>query len=780
MTVVSNGTVATNGPNGARTSRSPRRAFGDDFTSPFVPIGVTPAYPPPKNNIGRDRSKSWLKRALPIVLAHKGIFISSLVISFIGLIFQVQIPNEVGAGDRRRAEEGRHAAQPVRDHPRGARLAALRVQLLLAPAAPPHRVPHRVRPPEHRLRAPQPHVVLVLRPRAVGSAHLAGELRHPRRADVPVAGAVHPRAVQRRRSSRSSRCCRSTSRSRSSRSRRCRSCSSPASRCAREMFPVSWLIQARLADVATVVDENIQGVRVVKSFAAENEQLRTAHRKREARRVGEHRAGRDPLAVRAAHREPAAARPGARPALRRLPRDQRAGDGRRHRRVQRLRAHARAAVPSTRLRDDDGPAGGGVGAAHLRGARRAARHRRPSGRGRPRRVHGRRRSSTTSTSTYAQRHAGARPTSSCTCARARRSRSSAAPAPASPPSRACSRASTTSPTARCGSTVTTCATSRCRACATTSAWCSTTRSCSRCRSATTSPTGGPTRRSRTIEAAAIAAGADDFIRELPEGYDTVVGERGFTLSGGQRQRISIARTLLVNPPILMLDDATSAIDVQIEQQIHAALSRLMTGRTTLIIAHRLSTISLADRVAVVEDGRIDRRRAPTRSCSRPSRATSRSSPRPKQDDDEPRRVPRRPTATAMAQRRCSSTRSTVDVAETAPPRRRSRHRHLAVDGLRRPTREGSTDGLGRRRDVRRRRMGGGRWAAGRRAAPATACRSPASRRSSRPGSRSCSRPSPTGRRRTRSSRTGSTRARRHAAHACSARTGACSRSRSCS
>jgi ATP-binding cassette subfamily B protein len=107
-----------------------------------------------------------------------------------------------------------------------------------------------------------------------------------------------------------------------------------------------------------------------------------------------------------------------------------------------------------------------------------------------------------------------------------------------------------------------------------------------------------------IEAAALAAGADGFIRDLPEGYDTVVGERGFTLSGGQRQRISIARTLLVNPPILILDDATSAIDVQVEQQIHLALTKLMTGRTTLIIAHRLSTISLADRVAVVEGGRV--------------------------------------------------------------------------------------------------------------------------------------------------------------------------------
>jgi ATP-binding cassette subfamily B protein len=107
-----------------------------------------------------------------------------------------------------------------------------------------------------------------------------------------------------------------------------------------------------------------------------------------------------------------------------------------------------------------------------------------------------------------------------------------------------------------------------------------------------------------VEAAARAAGADGFIRALPEGYDTVVGERGFTLSGGQRQRISIARTLLVNPPILVLDDATSAIDVQIEQQIHAALERLMESRTTLIIAHRLSTISLADRVVVVSDGHV--------------------------------------------------------------------------------------------------------------------------------------------------------------------------------
>ena len=107
-----------------------------------------------------------------------------------------------------------------------------------------------------------------------------------------------------------------------------------------------------------------------------------------------------------------------------------------------------------------------------------------------------------------------------------------------------------------------------------------------------------------IVAAATAAGADTFIRRLPGGYDSVVGERGYTLSGGQRQRIAIARTLLVNPPILVLDDATSAIDVHVESQIHAALETLLERRTTVIIAHRLSTISLASRVVLLDDGRI--------------------------------------------------------------------------------------------------------------------------------------------------------------------------------
>jgi ATP-binding cassette, subfamily B, bacterial len=107
-----------------------------------------------------------------------------------------------------------------------------------------------------------------------------------------------------------------------------------------------------------------------------------------------------------------------------------------------------------------------------------------------------------------------------------------------------------------------------------------------------------------IKAAAVAAGADGFIQHLGQRYDTVVGERGYTLSGGQRQRIAIARALLINPPILILDDATSAIDVKVEQQIHGALRVLMEGRTTLIVAHRLSTISLADRVVLLDGGKI--------------------------------------------------------------------------------------------------------------------------------------------------------------------------------
>ena len=107
-----------------------------------------------------------------------------------------------------------------------------------------------------------------------------------------------------------------------------------------------------------------------------------------------------------------------------------------------------------------------------------------------------------------------------------------------------------------------------------------------------------------IELAARRAQAHDFIAALPDGYATRVGERGLTLSGGQRQRVAIARALLADPRVLVLDDATSAVDASTEQAIKEALREAMAGRTTFIIAHRLSTIALADRIVVVEDGRI--------------------------------------------------------------------------------------------------------------------------------------------------------------------------------
>jgi ATP-binding cassette, subfamily B, bacterial len=104
--------------------------------------------------------------------------------------------------------------------------------------------------------------------------------------------------------------------------------------------------------------------------------------------------------------------------------------------------------------------------------------------------------------------------------------------------------------------------------------------------------------------AARLAGADDFVRELPDGYDTIIGEHGYSLSGGQRQRIAIARAVLADPRILILDDATSSVDPSKEHEIRAALAEVMTGRTTIIIAHRPATIALADRVVLIDHGRI--------------------------------------------------------------------------------------------------------------------------------------------------------------------------------
>ncbi|MFC8170495.1 MULTISPECIES: ABC transporter ATP-binding protein [unclassified Streptomyces] len=116
--------------------------------------------------------------------------------------------------------------------------------------------------------------------------------------------------------------------------------------------------------------------------------------------------------------------------------------------------------------------------------------------------------------------------------------------------------------------------------------------------------GAPGATDEQIEAAARAARADGFVAELPEGYDTKVGEHGLTLSGGQRQRVALARAILADPRLLLLDDATSAVDARVEHEIHEALKSVMAGRTTLLIAHRRSTLNLADRIAVLDGGRL--------------------------------------------------------------------------------------------------------------------------------------------------------------------------------
>jgi ATP-binding cassette, subfamily B, bacterial len=116
--------------------------------------------------------------------------------------------------------------------------------------------------------------------------------------------------------------------------------------------------------------------------------------------------------------------------------------------------------------------------------------------------------------------------------------------------------------------------------------------------------GRPDADDESVARAAALAGAAEFIAGLPDGYETVLGERGFSLSGGQRQRIAIARAILADPAVLVLDDATSAVDATKEHEIRAALAKVMHGRTTLVIAHRPATIALADRVAVLENGRI--------------------------------------------------------------------------------------------------------------------------------------------------------------------------------
>ena len=369
------------------------------------------------------------------------------------------------------------------------------------------------------------------------------------------------------------------------------------------MFPISWVVQARAADVATIVEENVTGARVVKSFAAEAQQVDALALAARRLRWGSIRQ----IDVRAQYAPLLEALPrlglAAVLALRRPAGHRRRGHRRHARRLQRLRRAPAGAVPHARLHADARPAGGGVGRADLRDPRHRGRDRRPAGRGGPGRAARR--------GGAARRHVPLR--------RGRAGARAPRPAPGARRDGGAHRAHRERQVhdrpaaaallrrvrrARCSSTATTCATSPCAACGRPSASCSTSRSSSRASVRENIAYGRPDASDEEVRAAARAAGAEEFIDALPEGFDSEVGERGYTLSGGQRQRVAIARTLLDDPAILILDDATSAIDVQVEEEIHAALRVLMEGRTTLVIAHRLSTINLAERVVLLEGGRI--------------------------------------------------------------------------------------------------------------------------------------------------------------------------------
>ena len=119
-----------------------------------------------------------------------------------------------------------------------------------------------------------------------------------------------------------------------------------------------------------------------------------------------------------------------------------------------------------------------------------------------------------------------------------------------------------------------------------------------------------------VMAAAKAANCEEFIRKLPQGYETPIGENGAKLSGGERQRISIARALLKNAPIVLLDEATASLDVENETKVQEALSRLLTGKTVLVIAHRMRTVEAADRIVVLADGKVSEIGSPSELMAR--------------------------------------------------------------------------------------------------------------------------------------------------------------------
>jgi ATP-binding cassette subfamily B protein len=576
-------------------------AFGADVTSPFVPLGVTAEYPPPRANVGPDRGGSWVRRMMPIVLSHKWIFGFSLVASFVGLAVQVQIPNEVGqaidALGKTTGPSLEHFVVIITV------LALLRFALvyvsrnyLLKTA---YRIEYDLRNImyEHLSRMSFSFYDRVQSGQLISRAN--SDIRSVQmylafapsilvQCSVAVLAFVEMLTINVQLALVTM-------------------CTMPfvyivGVRMRREMFPVSWLIQSRLADVATVVDENINGVRVVKSFAAEDTQLK-------------HLTG-AALRTEWANIKDADIRAKWSPLLENLPRLGQAivlfyggylaingqatvGD------IIAFNAYVLLLQPPFRQ----------LGMILMMGQRASASAQRiyevldeqPDVVDRPGAVDLVDCSGDVEFDDVTFEYANGTEVLDGFDLHLR-------------------PGETVALVGRTGSGKSTAARLLARFYDVTAG---AVRVDGHDVRDLTLPSvrhhigmvldepflfsvsirdnltyGRPDAPFDEVLAAARAAGADEFVQQLPHGYDTVVGERGFTLSGGQRQRLAIARTLVVNPPILVLDDATSAIDVQIEQQIHDALRGLMHERTTLIIAHRLSTISLADRVAVVEGGRV--------------------------------------------------------------------------------------------------------------------------------------------------------------------------------